>query len=34
LPFKVPTFDHLTEAQGDAENVDTQEEKNDGELKR
>ena len=34
LPFKVPGFDHLTEAQGDAENVDTQEEKEYGEMKR
>ena len=34
LPFKVPGFDHLTEAQGDAENIDTQEEKDYGELKR
>ena len=33
-PFKVPTFDHLTEAQADAENVDTEEEKAYGEMKR
>ncbi len=33
-PFKVPSFEHLTEAQADAENVDTEEEKNYGEMKR
>lgn len=34
LPIKVPTFEHLTEAQADAENVDTEEEIQYGELKR
>jgi Ino eighty subunit 1 len=34
LPFKVPAFEHLTEAQADAENVDTEEEKAYGEMKR
>ncbi|KAK4696655.1 Ino eighty subunit 1, partial [Lecanoromycetidae sp. Uapishka_2] len=34
LPFKVPPFEHLTEAQADAENVDTEEEKEYGEMKR
>lgn len=34
LPFKVPAFEHLTEAQADAENVDTEEEKEYGEMKR
>ena len=33
-PFKVPNFEHLTEAQADAENVDTEEEKAYGEMKR
>lgn len=33
-PFKVPPFEHLTEAQADAENVDTQSEKDYGEMKR
>ena len=33
-PFKVPHFEHLTEAQADAENVDTEEEKAYGEMKR
>lgn len=33
-PFKVPPFEHLTEAQADAENVDTQSEKEYGEMKR
>lgn len=33
-PFRVPQFEHLTEAQGDAENVDTEEEKIYGEMKR
>lgn len=34
LPIKVPPFEHLTEAQADAENVDTEAEKQYGELKR
>ncbi|KAL8826364.1 MAG: hypothetical protein Q9191_003847 [Dirinaria sp. TL-2023a] len=34
LPLKVPKFDHLTEAQADAENVDTEAEKAYGERKR
>ncbi|KAL8953675.1 MAG: hypothetical protein Q9222_000512 [Ikaeria aurantiellina] len=33
-PFKVPPFDHLTEEQANAENVDTQSEKDYGEMKR
>ena len=33
-PFKVPKFDYLTEVQAEAENVDTEEEKAYGELKR
>lgn len=33
-PFRVPSFEHLTEAQADAENVDTEEEKIYGEMKR
>ena len=33
-PFKVPSFEHLTEAQAEAENVDTEEEKAYGEMKR
>ncbi len=33
-PFKVPPFEHLTEAQAEAENVDTQSEKEYGEMKR
>ena len=33
-PFKVPNFEHLTEAQADAENIDTEEEKAYGEMKR
>lgn len=34
LPIKVPQFEHLTETQADAENVDTEEEIQYGELKR
>lgn len=34
LPFKVPAFEHLTEPQADAENIDTEEEKEYGEMKR
>ena len=34
LPFKVPSFDHLTEEQANAENVDTQSEIEYGEMKR
>ncbi|MCJ1307865.1 hypothetical protein MMC25_001513 [Agyrium rufum] len=34
LPIKVPAFEHLTEEQAAAENVDTEEEKQYGELKR
>lgn len=34
LPFKVPPFEHLTEEQANAENVDTQSEKEYGEMKR
>ncbi|KAG8525518.1 uncharacterized protein KY384_009162 [Bacidia gigantensis] len=34
LPIKVPAFEHLTEAQADAENVDTEEEMQYGERKR
>ena len=34
MPIKVPQFEHLTEAQADAENVDTEEEIQYGELKR
>lgn len=34
LPFKVPPFEHLTEEQANAENVDTQSEKDYGEMKR
>lgn len=33
-PFKVPPFEHLTEEQANAENVDTQSEKEYGEMKR
>lgn len=33
-PFKVPKFEHLTEEQADAENVDTEEEQAYGEMKR
>ncbi|KAL8874667.1 MAG: hypothetical protein Q9174_000007 [Haloplaca sp. 1 TL-2023] len=33
-PFKVPSFDHLTEEQANAENVDTQSEIEYGEMKR
>lgn len=33
-PFKVPSFEHLTEEQANAENVDTQSEKDYGEMKR
>ena len=33
-PFKVPSFEHLTEEQAEAENVDTEEEKAYGETKR
>ncbi|KAL8731344.1 MAG: hypothetical protein Q9166_003436 [cf. Caloplaca sp. 2 TL-2023] len=33
-PFKVPPFEHLTEEQANAENVDTQAEKDYGEMKR
>ncbi|KAL8767473.1 MAG: hypothetical protein Q9209_006059 [Squamulea sp. 1 TL-2023] len=33
-PFKVPPFEHLTEEQANAENVDTQVEKDYGEMKR
>ena len=34
LPLKVPHFDHLTEEQANAENIDTEEEKTYGEVKR
>ncbi|KAF6235817.1 hypothetical protein HO173_006012 [Letharia columbiana] len=34
LPLKVPPFEHLTEAQAEAENVDTEDEKTYGEVKR
>ncbi|KAL9124052.1 MAG: hypothetical protein Q9217_006583 [Psora testacea] len=34
LPIKVPPFEHLTEAQADAENVDTESEIQYGEIKR
>lgn len=34
MPLKVPVFDHLTEEQANAENVDTSEEKTYGELKK
>ncbi|KAL9015149.1 MAG: hypothetical protein Q9173_000229 [Seirophora scorigena] len=34
IPFKVPPFEHLTEEQANAENVDTQSEKDYGEMKR
>ena len=34
LPFKVPSFEHLTEEQANAENVDTEAEKAYGEMKR
>ena len=34
MPLKVPAFDHLTEEQASAENVDTEEEKAYGEMKR
>ena len=34
IPVKVPAFDHLTEEQANAENVDTLEEKAYGEMKR
>lgn len=34
LPFKVPAFEHLTEEQANAENVDTQSEIEYGEMKR
>ena len=34
LPLKVPPFEHLTEVQAEAENVDTEEEKAYGEMKR
>ncbi|MCJ1419027.1 hypothetical protein MMC32_005378 [Xylographa parallela] len=34
MPLKVPAFDHLTEEQANAENVDTWEEKAYGEMKR
>ena len=34
LPIKVPAFEHLTEEQANAENVDTEEEKVYGEMKR
>lgn len=34
LPIKVPAFEHLTEEQANAENVDTDAEKAYGELKR
>ena len=34
LPLKVPPFEHLTEEQANAENVDTESEKEYGELKR
>ncbi|KAL8975723.1 MAG: hypothetical protein Q9197_000065 [Variospora fuerteventurae] len=34
LPFKVPPFEHLTEEQANAENIDTQSEKDYGEMKR
>lgn len=34
LPIKVPAFEHLTEEQANAENVDTEAEKMYGELKR
>ena len=33
-PFKVPPFEHLTEEQANGENVDTQSEKDYGEMKR
>ena len=33
-PIRVPSFEHLTETQADLENVDTEEEKQYGELKR
>ena len=33
-PFKLPQFEHLTEAQADAENIDTEEEIIYGEMKR
>ncbi|MCJ1282106.1 hypothetical protein MMC26_001429 [Xylographa opegraphella] len=34
MPVKVPAFDHLTEEQANAENIDTSEEKAYGEMKR
>lgn len=34
LPLKVPAFEHLTEEQANAENVDTEQEKEYGEMKR
>ena len=34
LPLKVPSFEHLTEEQANAENVDTEAEKTYGEMKR
>ena len=34
LPIKVPAFEHLTEEQANAENIDTEEEKVYGEMKR
>ena len=34
IPLKVPSFEHLTEEQANAENIDTEEEKEFGELKR
>ena len=34
LPVKVPPFEHLTESEAEAENVDTEEEKQYGEMKR
>ena len=34
LPIKVPAFEHLTDEQADVENVDTQEEKDYGEMKK
>lgn len=34
LPLKVPAFEHLTEEQANAENVDTESEKAYGEMKR
>ena len=34
MPLKVPSFEHLTEEQANSENIDTEEEKAFGELKR